>query len=185
MLANWQDQVPKGIFQWYHITFSSFSFNNSLICCLPLEPPEQTEENLDAATFFMMRITSKSVIISHVNECSEVNTAPPSQKGGNDTCCISCKRVALYINLMQAPHCFQQNGIYKDKLLFYKSGRDQIPSLFRRAWERGDNLAKSKRFPLLLLVSRSLKSSPFACHATTKERCTPWTHCKIAKGRIL
>ena len=87
---------------------------------------------------------------------------------------ISCKRAALYINLMQAPHCFQQNGTYKDKLLFYKSWRDQIPSLFRRAWERGDNLAKSKRFPLLLLVSRSLKSSPFACHATTKERRTTW-----------
>ena len=32
------------------------------------------------------------------------NTAPPSRKGGNSTRCISCKRVALYINLMQAPH---------------------------------------------------------------------------------
>ena len=30
------------------------------------------------------------------------NMAPPSRKGGNNT---RCKRVALYINLMQAPHC--------------------------------------------------------------------------------
>ena len=56
-----------------------------------------------------------------------------------------------------------------------KSWLGQIPSVFHRAWERGDNLAKSKRFPLLLLVSRSLRSSPFACHATAKERRTPWT----------
>ena len=34
----------------------------------------------------------------------EFNTAPPSRTGGNNTRCISCKRVALYIKLMQAPH---------------------------------------------------------------------------------
>ena len=34
-----------------------------------------------------------------------LNTAPPSWKGGNNTRCISCKRAALYINLIQAPHC--------------------------------------------------------------------------------
>ena len=33
------------------------------------------------------------------------DTAPPSRKGGNNTRCISCKRAALYINLIQAPHC--------------------------------------------------------------------------------
>ena len=30
-------------------------------------------------------------------------TAPPSRKGGNNTGCISCKRVAIYINLSQIP----------------------------------------------------------------------------------
>ena len=35
------------------------------------------------------------------------NTAPPSQKGGNNTRCISCKRAALYINLIQAPQCMK------------------------------------------------------------------------------
>ena len=33
-----------------------------------------------------------------------LNTAPPSRKGGNNTRCISRKRAALYINLIQAPH---------------------------------------------------------------------------------
>ena len=33
-----------------------------------------------------------------------LNTAPPSRKGGNNTRCISYKRAALYIILMQAPH---------------------------------------------------------------------------------
>ena len=32
------------------------------------------------------------------------NTAPPSRTWGNNTRCISCKRAALYINLIQAPH---------------------------------------------------------------------------------
>ena len=32
------------------------------------------------------------------------NAAPPSQKGGKRARCTSCKRVALNINLMQAPH---------------------------------------------------------------------------------
>ena len=27
------------------------------------------------------------------------------ERGGNSTRCISCKRAALYINLIQAPHC--------------------------------------------------------------------------------
>ena len=48
------------------------------------------------------------------------NTAPPSQKGGNNTRCISCKRAVLYINLIQAPHCspipYQSN--IKEKNLF-------------------------------------------------------------------
>ena len=86
MLAKWQDQTPKGIFRWYHITFSSFSHNNNLICCLPLEPPEQTEEHLDGTNFSMMRITSKSFITSRVNECIEVNCHGGNQ---NDQICLN------------------------------------------------------------------------------------------------
>ena len=37
------------------------------------------------------------------------NTAPPSRKGGNNTRCISWKRTALYMNLIQAPHWKNQN----------------------------------------------------------------------------
>ena len=33
-----------------------------------------------------------------------LNTAPPSRKGGNNTRCISYKRAALNVNLIQAPH---------------------------------------------------------------------------------
>ena len=49
------------------------------------------------------RSNSESKNLPHLT-FPKVNTAPPSQKGGNNTRHISSKGAALYINLMQAPH---------------------------------------------------------------------------------
>jgi hypothetical protein len=54
------------------------------------------------------------------------NTAPPSKKGGNNTRCISCKRTALYINLIQAPHWKKQTCL--NELLELREAHDVLPN---------------------------------------------------------
>ena len=90
------------LFTKYSELFILFAENYQILLKISVIPILLTSIYLVALNLLVNNQLNSS--LRHIIVTLDFNTAPPLQKGGNDTRCISCKRAALYINLMQAPH---------------------------------------------------------------------------------